>query len=92
MAVLVPESDIEFSERYRDLNFELKDTINNLYNNSWAPIDTRDIEADLVNHNSRGYKESLLDLKDHFNSVYDPEDPDCASILLEIEKLLEYLN
>lgn len=92
MAVLVPECNTEFAERYRDLNFELKDTINNLYNDSWAPVNVKDIEADLVNHDSRGYKDELLELKDHFNSVYDPEDPDCASILLEIEKLLEYLD
>ena len=90
-APTVPASNEECAERIAAINFRLKDFIDDLYS-GWEAIDPKECEADLVNHDTKIWKDLLFDIKDYLNAHYDDEDPDCASALHEVELLLAYLK
>ena len=84
----------EFAKSYhkliahqQDLLADMMGTMQDVY----VPTES-DIIKDLKNKDIDEIRENLLDLYHYYDNIYDPEDPDCATMLQKIEDLLEFLD
>ncbi len=91
------DSNEKFVEEYRKLMLDNADTIANIFNmthkEAVQDIPTKkEIISMIVNHDVGTLRDDLNEIKIHYNDFYDDEDPDCASTLLKISKLLDYIK
>ena len=64
--------------------------IDDTYDEMYIPR-VPEILANLNKKDKDEYIDVLNDIKYYYNERYDDEDPDCASIILQTEQLLDYL-
>lgn len=88
-----PTCNKDFAVSYNKLITEQKDVlmcIDDTYDEMYIPR-VPEILANLNKKDKDEYIDVLNDIKDYYNERYDDEDPDCASIILQTEQLLDYL-
>lgn len=88
-----PTCNKDFAVSYNELITEQKDVlmcIDDTYDEMYIPR-VPEILANLNKKDKDEYIDVLNDIKYYYNERYDDEDPDCASIILQTEQLLDYL-
>ena len=80
----------EFATRYNKICIRLKSNVlDKMYGQNWDLIPARSIEADLVNHDHRGYIDDLVDIIDYYTRY---KDADFEYNIKELKSLLDYLE
>ena len=80
----------EFATRYNKICIRLKNNVlDKMYGQNWDLVPARSIEADLVNHDHRGYIDELVDIIDYYIRH---KDADFEYNIKELKSLLDYLE
>ena len=84
----------DFATQYNKICIRLKDNVlDKMYGQSWDLVPARSIEADLVNHEHRGYIDELVDIIDYYIRHKDAnKDADFEYNIKELKSLLNYLE